>query len=139
MFFNINGLILNIKKTQCMLIGSRTQLSKIPENTVVQAGDTYIELSDNVKNLGMYFDKHMLLKKKKNITKLCKTSFGILMYIDRIKDLFSSETRTIVVQTLVLSLMNYGMAVWGTTNKTLLMKVQTLQNFAADLIMHHPF
>ncbi len=39
------------------------------------------------------------------------------------------------------------MAVWATTNKTLLMKVKKLQNFAAkvaveggvDQIMHHPF
>ena len=55
------------------------------------------------------------------------------MYINRIKDLFSSETRTMVVQTLVLNLMNYGMAVWGTTSKTLLTKVQKLQNFAAKV------
>ncbi len=55
------------------------------------------------------------------------------MYINRIKDSFSSETRTMVVQTLVLSLINYGMAVWGTTNKTLLMKVQKMQNFAAKV------
>ncbi len=108
MYFNNNGLLLNTKKTQCMLIGSRTQLSKVPENTVVQAGDTYMELSDNVKNLGMYFDKHMLFEN--HITELCKKSFGILMYINRIKDLFSSETRAMVVQALVLSLINYGIA-----------------------------
>ncbi len=62
MYFNSNGFLLNTKKTQCILIGSRTQLSKVPENTVVQAGDTYIKLSNNVKNLGMYFDKHMLFE-----------------------------------------------------------------------------
>lgn len=131
MYFNNNGLLLNTKKTQCMLIGSRAQLSKTAGNIVVQAGDAHIQLSDNIKNLGMYFDKHMLFEN--HITELCKKSFGILMYINRIKDLFSSETRTMVVQTLVLNLMNYGMAVWGTTSKTLLTKVQKLQNFAAKV------
>ncbi len=116
-----------LKKTQCMLNGSRAQISKVPENTVVQAGDTYIELSDNVKNLGMYFDKHMLFEN--HITELYKKSFGIRIYINCIKDLFSNAIRTMVVQTLVLSLVKYGMAVWGTTNKTMLMKVQKLQNF----------
>ncbi len=55
------------------------------------------------------------------------------MYINRIKDLFSSDTRTMVVQTLVLGLINYGMAVWATTNKTLLMKVQKVQNFVTKV------
>ncbi len=80
---------------------------------------------------GMYFAKHMLFEN--HITELCKKSCGILMYINRIKDLFGSETRTMVVQKLVLSLINYGMAVWATTNKTLLMKVQKLQNFAGKV------
>ncbi len=69
------------------------------------------------------------------------------MYINPIKDLFSSETRTMVEQTLVLRLINYGMAVWGTTNQTMLMKVQKLQNFAARVaaggrhrsVAHHLF
>ncbi len=104
-----------------MLIGSRVQLSELPDNTVVQASDTYFQLTDNVKNLDMYIDKH--------ITELCKMSFGILMYINRIKDLFSSETRTVVVLTLVLISISYGMAVWGTTNKTVIESKK--KNFAA--------
>ncbi len=36
-----------------------------------------------------------------------------------------------LVQILELSLINYDMAAWGTTNKTSLKKAQKLQNFAA--------
>ncbi len=53
------------------------------------------------------------------------------MYINRIRNLFSTKTRTAVVQALVLTLINYGRAVWGTTNKTQLKRVQKILNFSA--------
>ena len=55
------------------------------------------------------------------------------MYINRIRNLFSINARTTVVQTLVLSLVNYGMMIWGTTNKTQLKRAQKILNFAAKV------
>ncbi len=46
---------------------------------------------------------------------------------------FEKRTRTIVVQSLVLSIINYCIRIWGTTNATLLNNVQKLQNFAAKV------
>ncbi len=48
------------------------------------------------------------------------------MYINRIRELLSIKARTAAVQTLFLSLIthNYGMTVWGTTNKTQLKRIQ---------------
>ncbi len=37
------------------------------------------------------------------------------------------------VQTLVLSIIKYGITIWGTTNSTLINKVQKLQNFAVKV------
>ncbi len=53
-YFNKNGLLLNMKKTQCMFIGSRALLSRIPANTVIHVSGTDIHPSDFVKNLGIY-------------------------------------------------------------------------------------
>lgn len=44
---------------------------------------------------------------------------------------FDKSTRKTVVQALVLSLINYCIRIWGTTNTTLIHNVQKLQNFAA--------
>ena len=130
-YFNNNGLLLNAKKTQCMFIGSRSLLSRIPNNTIIHVNDTQIKPSDSVKNLGLLFDKYMLFDI--HITELTKKTFGILMYINRIRNLLSNKARIIVIQTLVLSLINYGMTVWGTTNKTQLKRVQKIQNFSAKV------
>ena len=44
---------------------------------------------------------------------------------------FDRSSRKIVIQSLALSHINYCIRIWGTTNTTLLQKVQKLQNFAA--------
>ena len=53
------------------------------------------------------------------------------MYIRRISMNFDKSIRIIVVQSLVLSIINYCIRIWGTTNATLIQKIQRLQNFAA--------
>ncbi len=58
--FNRNGLLLNMNKTQCMFIGSRTLLTRIPNDTVIHAGNTCIQPCDSLKSLSVLFDKHML-------------------------------------------------------------------------------
>ncbi len=55
------------------------------------------------------------------------------MFINRVKDIFDKDTRMIVIKTLVLSLINYGLKIWGNTNETLMQRVQKLQNFAAKV------
>ena len=56
------------------------------------------------------------------------------MYINRIGDLCDKQqTRIIIVQSLVLSLIHYCIRIWRTTNHTLLSNVQKVQNFAAKV------
>ena len=55
------------------------------------------------------------------------------MYIQRIQKCFDSRTRIILVQSLVLSVINYCLKIWGTTNKTQMLRAQRLQNFAAKV------
>ncbi len=55
---------------------------------------------------------------------------GILMYISTVSDNLDKQTRVIVTETLVLSLIEYCIRIWGTTNDTLISTVRKLQNFA---------
>ena len=71
----------------------------------------------------LLFDKH--------INELCKKVTGTLLYINRMSERFDRESRTQIVQTLVLSMMNYCLKIWGTTTGAQMQKVQKLQNFAA--------
>lgn len=86
----------------------------------------------HVKNLGLHMDRYMTFNK--HICEMHKKVIGTLMYVNRIKDYFDKDTRTAIIQSLVLSIINYCNVIWGTTNTNLLNKVQKLQNFAAKIV-----
>lgn len=130
-YFYKNGLMLNAKKTQCIFIGSHHYIKLIPENTRINIGTESITPSSNVKNLGVYMDSHLLFNV--HIDELCTKVTGILMFINRMKDKFDTNTRTQVVQSLALSTINYCSKIWGMTNKRQIQRVQKLQNFSAKV------
>ncbi len=130
-YFLTNDLLLNPAKTQCIFIGSRQLLSLIPTYTRVSFDGDSIHPSIHVKNLGVYLDRYMTFDV--HVNELNKKVVGTLMHVYRISLNFERVIRTIVVQSLVLSLVNYCIRIWGTTNATLLNNVQKLQNFAAKV------
>ncbi len=110
-FFNKNGLLLNTMKTQCIFIGSRALISKIPGNTTIRAGEASILHSKSVKTYDFIS------------TTTCPSIFTWLVYINRIQDLLSKEARLTAVERLALSHINYGKTIWSTTHITQLKRV----------------
>ena len=130
-YFQRNGLMLNEKKTQFIFIGSKHYISKIPDNIHINFNGNIIYPSESVKNLGVDYDKYMLFNA--HIDMVSRKVMGTLMYIKRIEKCFNSQTRIILVETLVLSIIYYCLKIWGSTNKTQLLRAQRLQNFAAKV------
>ncbi len=100
-----NGLMFSSSKTQCIFIGNRQLLSNIPPKTTTNFNGTIIYPRKHVKNLGICIDRYILFDV--HIHELNKKAMGILLYVSRIGDSLDKQTRVIVVQTLVLSLMEY--------------------------------
>ena len=130
-YFNVNGLLLNENKTQFIFFGSRQYISRIPNNISLKLGDVTLIPSQNVKNLGVYMDN--FLTYNVHIDELQKKVTGTLLFINRVSDRFNFDCRVMVVQSLVLSILNYCLRVWGSTNKTQMGRVSKLQNFAAKV------
>ena len=121
--------MINASKTQCIFIGSRQLISQIPGNITINFDGTSISPSAHVKNLGLHLDRYMMFDT--HINELTKKVISMLIFISRVSVNFDKRTTETVVQSLVLSLINYCIRIWGTTNATLIHKVQKLQNFAA--------
>ena len=132
-YFHRNGLMLNTKKTQCMFVGTRGLLSKIPPDTHLLVDGNTITPSTSLKNLGVHFDSHLLFDT--HITEISKKVFGTIMYVNRLRDYFNKNTRVTVIESLVMSIINYCISIWGTTNSTQIERVQKLQNFAAKVAL----
>ncbi len=126
-YFLKNGVKFSAKKTQCIFLGTRQIIPKIPENTTLKFHDT-IKPSTSVKNLGVHIDSYMTFET--HVNEMSKKVMGTLMYINRIKHCFDKPLRILAVQSLVLSVLNYCVTIWRTTNNTLLTTTQKLQNFA---------
>ena len=133
LYFYNNGLMLNSGKTKCMFIGTRGLLSQIPPDTHMLVDGNVITPSTSIKNLGVHFDNHLLFDT--HITKISKKVYGTIMQINRLRDYFDRRTRIIVTQSLALSIINYCISIWGTTNSTQIKRVQKLQNFAAKVAL----
>ncbi len=58
-FFLTHGLKLNANKTQCIFLGTRKLVPKIPANTTVTLHNTTIKPTSHVKNLGVHFDTYV--------------------------------------------------------------------------------
>ena len=130
-FFQKNGLNVNESKTQCMFIGKRQLISRIPEDVEINFGTAIIKPSHKVKNSGVYMDPY--LQFDSHIDEMSKKVYGTLMFLYRMSDNFNNTTRIAVVQTLALSLINYCSKIWGMTTKSQLERAQRLQNFAAKV------
>ncbi len=120
-YFNKNVLLWNSMKIQCIFIGCRALISKIPANTTTCAVEASILPSRRVKNLGLHFDNYMSFDV--HVTKMSDKVPGTLMHINCIKYL-SKEARLIAIETLALSHINYGITIWSTANITQLKRVK---------------
>ena len=76
-------------------------------------------------------DRFMLFNT--HIDVMTKKVMGTLVFLTRIQEIFTKETRILVVQSLVLSIINYCMLIWSPTTKEQILRVQRLQNFAAKV------
>ncbi len=81
MYFLRNGLMLNASRTQCIFIGNRQLLPKLPVNTTISIDNEIIIPSNHLKNLGLYMDKNMLFDK--HVSEITKKVIGTLMCINR--------------------------------------------------------
>ncbi len=81
-----NGLLLNPKETQCISIGNRQLLPRIPPETFINRDGVHIHRSTHVKNLGIYFNKYMFFDV--HIDERNKKVMGILMFLKRVSENF---------------------------------------------------
>ena len=99
-----NLLKLNDEKTEVMLIGTRQQLTKLPEVTV-KIGNESIKPADTVRNLGIYWNKTMTTTT--HIKRLSGQLFNTLQAINKIRHLLDNDTTKIVMQALIISKVDY--------------------------------
>jgi hypothetical protein len=88
--------------------------------------------SDSVKNIGATIDKYMKLDKQVSLT--CKSAWYNLYQISKIKKFLSDSQLKSVMQSFVISKLDQNNGLLVGSPKTLISKLQTVQNAAAKLV-----
>lgn len=102
-----NGISLNAKKTQAMLIGSERLINKINFSNVqkLRINNTEVQFVNNVKNLGIYFDQFFTWKNQVQHT--CKKVYGCLHSLRRMKNFLTFDSKRRLVQSLIWPHIDY--------------------------------
>ncbi len=106
--------MINPNKTQCLFVGTRPFIRRIPFDTTISFNNALIIPSKHIKNLGIYMDCHMTFDV--HMQEINKKVMGILFFLNRIKDKYEINPRKIVIQSLALNIINYCLPEYGTTN-----------------------
>ena len=126
-----NFLKLNEEKTELILIGSKRQQEKVnlPQ---LHFGESRIEPTIAVRNLGVIFDTHMSLNS--HVQSIVKSAYFHLRNVARVKRYLSYRTTQLLVQSVVTSRLDMCNSLLTGLPSVLLDKLQLVQNNAARVI-----
>lgn len=105
-----NCLVLNPNKCQSILLGSRHARSQAGDLNVT-VGGVAIPLCDTVRNLGVVLDSGLTFTN--NVSLLCRRAYFRLKQLLPFKLLLDRQTKLLLCESLVLSILNYGDLIYG--------------------------
>ena len=125
-----NKLKLNNDKTELLILHAHHRPS--PSLDSVYAGTELIKASESVRNIGVLFDKTLLMKK--HVNSVCKTAFYQLRHLATIRRFLSYQHFEILIHAFVTSRLDYCNSLLSGLARNLLQKLQYVQNSASHLL-----
>ena len=127
-----NSLKLNDAKTEFLVLGTQQQLNKITDINI-RIGDNIIVPADFIRNLGACFDSK--LKGTSHVNRLSSTIYRCIKGITRIRHFLDVNTTKTLIQSLVLSKLDYCNSILLGAPKYNLDKLQCLQNVTCRIVL----
>ncbi len=127
-----NFLKLNDSKTEFLIISSKHNAKKLDREMYIKIGESHIKCCQSAKNLGVIFDRFMSMEQFVNAK--CQSAMYSLRCISKIRQCLDVDTARTLVQSLVISKLDYANSALYGVNGKLLKKLQIVQNSAARVI-----
>ena len=133
-----NQLKLNDDKTEALLFlfSSSLKPSTISLPDSITLGSHNIPFSDSARNLGVILDSNLSIKK--HIIKICQTAYFELKRISSIRRFLTEDAAMTLVTSYILSRLDYCSCLLVGTPHSVIQPLQTIQNFAARLVLLAP-
>lgn len=127
-----NKMVLNISKTKSIVFGTKYSLRSKPQLNL-SLNNVAVEQVQEIKLLGVTLDS--ILSWSEHIDLLVQKMGRNISVVRRCSPFLTPQLTKQVLQTLVLSHLDYCSVVWSGTTKTNLQKLQRVQNRAARLAL----
>ena len=127
----VNRLMLNDDKTEIIVIG-RPKVLKNLSHTGLNFGNTLIEFSPCVRNLGVFIDNDLSMFS--HVKHLIKIMYLEINRIGKIRHLITKSVAETLVSSLVLPKLDYCNSLLANISKDKIKMLQTVQNNAARMI-----
>lgn len=135
-WFCQNGLALNPEKSDAVVFGTRPRLDSLPHFNNVNVAGSVVNLSDNVKILGVTLDKQLTLNDHVNM--VCKSSFYHLRSFRHIRSALTQEVAKTVGCAVVGAKLDYANSLLYGTSVSNINKLQRVQNALARVVVSSP-
>ncbi|CAH2095156.1 unnamed protein product [Euphydryas editha] len=128
------GLKVNPSKSQTIVIGSPNIVSRIDWSRIspILYDNVIIPYSSVVKNLGIFF--YVNLSWVHHIKELSKKTFAAVRSLRRLQSFLPISTKTMLAQSLLLSVLDYADASYPNITEEQLNKLERLQNVAIRFV-----
>ena len=127
-----NKLKLNNDKTEIILFGSKKHLTDLNIKSLSVAGTDVSVASEPVRNLGAMFDSQVIMAP--HVKSVVKISSFHLRNIGKARRVLTEDATKTVMQSLVMSRLDYCNALLIGIQQDLIAKLQRLQNSAARIV-----
>ena len=135
---NKNNLVINTKKSKCMIITSRQRRKHLTHTELtLSVNGQKLECVDNLKILGLIIDEN--LSWKYHIDNLCKNLSSLTGLIWRIRNYLSYDMKVLFYNSFILSRLDYCICIWGGATKIYLEKLHKIQKRVARIILNVDF
>ena len=130
-WMNQNMLKLNDDKTELIVFTSKYK-QDLYNDLSITIGDTVVDCSSQVKNLGVIFDR--VLSLRQHVSYTSKTCRFHLRNISRIRKYIPQDTSVVLVKSLVMSRLDYSNGLFYGLPKCTVSGLQGVQNSAARIV-----
>ena len=130
-WLTIHQLKLNCDKTECIVFRSKF-LSANPDFPPLAVGDDLIYASNNVRNLGAYFDQNLTMDK--HVDTFCRSANWQLRNISLLRKYLDDKTCEMLVHAFVTSRLDFHNSLLYGLSHLSIMKLQKIQNSAARIV-----
>ena len=129
-----NKLKLNEEKTEAMLMGTKSKCdSAVKKAKSIEVGGNDIFFQDNVKNLGVFLDPQLGMKK--HVSNICRSAYLEIRRVGKIRKFLTVKTATRLACSRVLTRLDYCNSLLGGVTKDQIQRLQRAQNSAARMVL----